>query len=189
MLAEAVLFAQCTSFLIAEYNLESNLPQLRNKENSYPGALEYVEQSHVRFGPPAIDDPVLFIVDPIFDKDMHYIPSGYYQLALDPDRENLYLVQSGNVLAIIPVFKIEISKKREEQKRNQQMPKSFFKQKKYLIKQYFKERRRKQNIKKKRIEAEKTIYSEAEIILVPEKKYYLIKYENLSRNETKTFSV
>lgn len=178
MLAETFFLAQNNYNLIAEYNLESNLPNFRNPENAYPSGLEYKDQSHVKYGPPSITDPVLFIVDPIFDEDYHYIPSGYYQLTLDPERKYMYLVQSGKILAIIPVFKIEIDAKGEEKKRKEQMPQSFWKQKKFLMKKYFKDRRRRENIRKKRIDPDDDkIHSEAEIELVSAKRYFLIKYQ------------
>ncbi|MBR1753758.1 hypothetical protein IJ732_02890 [bacterium] len=177
MIAETLLLAQINYNLIAEYNMESLTPNLRNLENAYPSGLEYKDESHVKMGPPSTTDPVLFIVDPIFDKDYHYIPPGYYQLTLDPSREYMYLVQSGKTLAVIPVFKIEIDAKGEEKKRKEQMPQTFWKQKKFLVKRYFKERRRKQNIKKKRIEPEEKVHSEATIELVSAKRYFLIKYE------------
>lgn len=180
MLAETLILAQISTNLIAEYNIESNLPNMRNMDNAYPSGLEFKDESFVKYGPPSIDDPILFIIDPIFDKDYNYIPPGPYQLSLDSGREVMYLIQSGKVLAIIPVFKVEIDKVKDAKKRKELPPKGFWKMKKYKIKKYFKERRRKQNIKKKRIESDTKIYSDATIELVPEHRYFLIKYEKES---------
>ena len=177
MLAEAIIFAQIGTNLIAEFNMESHIPNLRNMDNAYPSGLQYKDEAHVKYGPPSIDDPILFIVDPIYDKDYNYIPPGPYQLSLDPGREVMYLMQSGKVLAIIPVFKVEIDKVKDAKKRKELPPRGFWKMKKYRIKKYFKERRRKQNIKKKRIEPETKVYSDATIELVPGERYFLIKYE------------
>lgn len=177
MITEALLFAQLSTNLIAEYNLESNLPNMRNMENAYPSGLNFKDEGFVKFGPPSIDDPILFIIDPIFDKDYNYIPPGPYQLTLDPGREFMYLVQTGKVLAIIPVFKVEIDKEKDAKKRKDLPPRGFWKMKKYKIKKYFKERRRKQNIKKKRIDPDEKVYSDATIELVPGERYFLIKYE------------
>jgi len=177
MLAEIILLTQLNTNLIAEYNMESNLPQLRNLDNAYPSGLEYKDESHVKMGPASIDDPILLIVDPIFDKDMNYIKPGYYHLYLEPGREFMCLIESGKVVATFPVVKVEIDKEKDAKKRKEQMPKGFFKQRKFLIKKYFKDRRRKQNIKKKRIEPETKVYSDATIEIVPSGKYFLIKYE------------
>jgi len=177
MLFELLLMTQLNNNLIAEYNIESNLPHLRNLENTYPSGLEYKDQSHVKAGPPSIDDPILLIVDPIYDRYMNCIPPGYYQLSLDPGREYMYLIQTGKTIATIPVFKIEIDKKKEAEKRKNQPPKTFFKKIKYNIKKKIKDHRHKQNVKKKRIEDEERIYSDATIELAEEGKYFLIKYE------------
>ena len=180
MLIELLLISQLNQLntnLIAEYNMESNLPHLRKIDNSYPSGLEYKDDGHVKYGPPSIDDPILFIVDAIFDRDMNYIPPGYYQLTLDPGRQYMYLVQSGKILAHIPVFKIEIDRKAEIQKIKNQPPKNFFKRQIFKLKRKIKKHRHDQNVKKKRIEDSQQIYSEATMELVAGEKYYLIMYE------------
>ena len=178
MLAEVLVFTQLNTNLIAQYNMESFLEKkLRRPDVAYPSGLDYRDNSHVKFGPPSIDDPILLIVDPIFNKDMKYIPPGYYQLCLEPGREYMYLVQSGKVVAVIPVFKIEIDKEKEKERLRNQEPKTFFKQKIYRYKQARKERKRQQNIKKKRIDPEQRVYSDATIELKQSEGYFLIKYE------------
>ncbi len=172
---EFLLACMMSTNLIAEYNLEGFTPP--RGENAYPSGLQPKDQGHYKYGPASIDDPVLIIVDPIYDKRMNIIPAGYYQLSLDAGREFLYLVQSGNTIAIIPVFKIEIDRQKDEAKRKDQMPSGYFKQKKYIWKKNRAAKKRQRLIKQKKIDPDEHVYSEATIEYSAKDRYYLIKFE------------
>ena len=114
-----------------------------------------------------------------------FIAPGHYQLALSDDREFLYLIESRNLLAVIPVFKLaeneaELKKYRDK---NRELTKA---EKKKVERE---ERRKKRAEKRQRIieakyaetgatvpEKEYT-HMEASIDYIKEGGYYLIRYE------------
>ena len=75
-----------------------------------PSGLTVHQDSIYRYSIPTDEQPVLIIEDYISDHNGNYIAPGHYQLALSDDREFLYLIESKNLIAIIPVFKIAENK-------------------------------------------------------------------------------
>lgn len=71
-----------------------------------PSGITVHENSIYRYSIPTDEQPTLSIVDYIPDHNGNFIKPGYYQLALSDDREFLYLIESKDLIAIIPVFKL-----------------------------------------------------------------------------------
>ena len=66
-------------------------------------------QAIYRYGLRESSYPTLSIVDEITDGKGHIIPPGHYELALSDDRQFLILIESKQPLAIMPVFKVEVT--------------------------------------------------------------------------------
>lgn len=150
-----------------------------------PSGITIHEKSIYRYAVPTDEQPVLIIKDYIPDNNGNFIVPGHYQLALSDDREFLYLIESRNLLAVIPVFKLaeneaELKKYRDK---NRELTKS---EKKKVEKE---EKRKKREEKRKRIIEAKYaqtgatlpqkeyIHMEAHIDYIKEGGYYLIRYE------------
>lgn len=71
-----------------------------------PSGITVHQKSIYRYSIPTDEQPTLLIPDYIPDHNGNFIVPGYYQLALSDDREFLYLIESKDLRAIIPVFKI-----------------------------------------------------------------------------------
>lgn len=138
---------------------------------TYPAGLNPADEGTYRYGHATSKHPTLVIIDPIFDLTYNVILPGHYELVLSDDREMLYLVQSHNVIATFPVFKLEED---EEE----------------LQKQYDKKAQRKSRRDKKlKAQVDKKyansavrpredfIYMNAEIEENKEGGFYLVKYE------------
>lgn len=89
-----------------------------------PSGVTIHEKSIYRYAIPTDEQPTLTIVDYIPDYNGNFIKPGYYELALSDDREFLYLIESKDLIAVIPVFKlaeneyeVEKSRKKEEKHR------------------------------------------------------------------------
>ena len=148
----------------------------------YPSGITIHENSIYRYSIPTDEQPVLAIVDPIPDFNGNSLPSGYYQLALSDDKEFLYLIESKNLIAVLPVFKLAENKS-ELKKYRADLTKG---EKKQLKKE---EREAKHKAKfqeiidrkyaKSRVTPPPKKYEhlEATIEYVKEGGYYLIKYE------------
>lgn len=138
-----------------------------------------------RFSVPTDEQPTLAIVNAIPDYNGNFIMPGYYQLALSDDREFLYLIESKNLIAVIPVFKLaenedELRKFRDK---NRELTKA--------KKREFAKKERKSRKQKKIQEIIETKYAktgatlpdkeyvhlEASIDYIKEGGYYLIRYE------------
>ena len=72
-----------------------------------PSGITIHQNPIYRYAIPTDDQPVLSIVDYIPDHNGNFIKPGHYQLALSDDKEFLYLIESKNLLAVIPVFKLD----------------------------------------------------------------------------------
>ena len=110
---------------------------------------------------------------------------GYYQLALSDDREFLYLIESKNLIAVIPVFKLaenedELRKFRDK---NRELTKA---EKREIAKKERKSRKQKkiqEIIETKYAKTGATlpdkeyVHLEASIDYIKEGGYYLIRYE------------
>lgn len=138
-----------------------------------------------RYSIPTDEQPTLSIIDAIPDYNGNFILPGFYQLALSDDREFLYLIESKNLVAVIPVFKLaenenELKKYRDK---NRELTKS---EKKEVEKKERKTRRKKkieQIIESKYAKTGATlpqkeyVHMEATIDYIKEGRYYLIRYE------------
>lgn len=125
------------------------------------------------YGPPSTKHPNLTIVNPISDDDGNIIMPGYYELILSGDRQMLTLAQGANIIATVPVFKIEEDKTQEEAP----PPMDYWAQKKYDKEQKKKEKKIKKLIKAGKMSGEPEIYTNANIQYERDGDYYLIKYE------------
>lgn len=149
-----------------------------------PSGLTIGEDSIYRYSVPTDEQPTLTIVNPIPDYNGNFIKPGHYELALSNDREFLYLIESKDLIAVIPVFKL--AENESELKK--------FRDKKSLTKSEKKKLKKQQNKQKQKERIQKVIDSryaetgatppkkdyehlEASIEYVKEGGYYLIRYE------------
>ncbi len=145
-----------------------------------PSGLTVHQGSIYRYSIPTDEQPALLISDYIADHNGNFINPGYYQLALSSDREFLYLIESKNLIAVIPVFKLEENKAEVDK---------LYKSKDKLTKEEKKYRKKKarQDKFKKIIDAkyartgatppQEYQHMEADIEYIRNGEYYLIKYE------------
>lgn len=145
-----------------------------------PSGITIHEKSIYRYSIPTDEQPTLSIVDYIPDHNGNFIKPGYYQLALSDDREFLYLIESKDLIAVIPVFKIA---------ENEAEVRKLYASKKELTKkekQYRKKKKRKDRMQKI-IEEKYAVtgatppkeyeHMEATIEYIKDGGYYLIMYE------------
>ena len=71
-----------------------------------PSGLTSGQDSIYRYSIPTDEQPTLTIINYIPDHNGNFIKPGYYKLALSDDREFLYLIESNDLIAVIPVFKL-----------------------------------------------------------------------------------
>ena len=162
-------------------------PNLRNVEGTIPYSFSqsglFVSQDSIyRYSLPSTPEPVLTIVDYIPDYNGNFIKPGHYILALSDDKEFLLLIESHNLVAVIPVFKIAENKEElqkmyklmEEEKSGKNKKKKKFESKHEQI------RRLIDTSKDIRGEApvEDFTYRNATIEYIKDGAYYLITYEN-----------
>lgn len=147
-----------------------------------PSGLTVHQKSIYRYSIPTDEQPTLSIVDYIADHNGNFIKPGYYQLALSDDREFLYLIESKDLVAIIPVFKIaenqkEVNKlynKTTKNLTNEEKKEQATKKRKDKIQEII-------NMKYAKTGAtppQKYKHMEASIEYIQDGGYYLIKYEN-----------
>lgn len=150
-----------------------------------PSGLTVHEDSIYRYSIPTDEQPTLTVVDYIPDYNGNFIRPGYYKLALSDDREFLYLIETGNLIAVIPVFKLaenesELKKYRDK---NRELTKA---EKKKVAQEKRKSKRQEKFqkiIDKKYAKTGATvpqkdyIHMEADIEYIKEGGYYLIRYE------------
>lgn len=145
-----------------------------------PSGITVHQNTIYRYSVPTDEQPVLTLIHYIPDYNGNFIPPGHYTLALSNDREFLYLIESRELVAIIPVFKLAENKEelKKYYKKNDKLTKD---EKKELKKQ-----KRKNQIK----EIIETKYAktgatppkeyehmEAKIEYIKEGRYYLVTYE------------
>ena len=145
-----------------------------------PSGITIYQSTIYRYAIPTDEQPTLLIADPIPDHNGNFINPGYYQLALSNDREFLYLIESKNLVAVIPVFKIA---------ENKQELRKMYASKKELTKQEKRElanKKRKAKIQEKinkkyavsgATPPQEYEHMEASIDYIKEGGYYLIRYE------------
>ena len=150
-----------------------------------PSGITIHEKSIYRYAIPTDEQPVLLIKDYIPDHNGNFIKPGYYQLALSDDREFLYLIESRELIAVIPVFKLaenesELKKYRDK---NRELTKAEKKEVERQEKKKKREEKRRKIIEAKYAETGATVppkeytHMEAHIDYIKEGGYYLIRYE------------
>lgn len=138
----------------------------------YPTGQKDADKSHVRYAAPDDQHPTLSIVDPIVDKyGEPVIMPGHYKLDLSFDKTHILFIQAYDVVARVPVFKLE----EDETQAQKQYDKKEQKKAK-------KEKKKRERIAKKYDEfglksKPEYIYSNAEMQYVQDGGYLLIKYE------------
>ena len=145
-----------------------------------PSGITVHQNSLYRYAIPTDEQPTLTILDYIPDYNGNFIKPGHYKLALSDDREFLYLIESQELIAVIPVFKLA---------ENEKELAKYYKTKKELSseeKAELRKKKRKDKLKKI-IDAKyaKTgatppkeyLHMEASIEYIKNGGYYLIMYE------------
>lgn len=137
-----------------------------------PSGITIHENTIYRYAIPTDEQPTLSIIDYIPDYNGNFIKPGHYQLALSDDKEFLYLIESKNLIAVIPVFKLaenkdEVEKSRKKQEKHRPTREEKFQK---II-----------DIKFAKTGAtpppKEYIHMEASIDYIKEGGYYLIRYE------------
>lgn len=162
-------------------------PNLKNVEETIPysfmeSGLFVGQNSIYKYAHPTTPEPILTIVDHIPDYNGNFINPGHYILALSDDREFLLLIESHELIAVIPVFKIAENK--EELEKMYKRVNDERSGKKYQRKKFESKAERVKRLtdttKKLRGEApiEDFVYRNASIEYIKEGSYYLVTYEN-----------
>lgn len=137
----------------------------------YPSGLTDDGKAIYRYAHPQSDSPILILTDPIYDDEGNHISPGHYSLLLSAEKTFLFIVQSDNILARLPVFRIEEDKEQIKKEKT----------KKYKKAKKKKEKQRKEinaKLAKQGMPQEvNEIYTNATIEFHPKGQYYLIKYE------------
>ena len=76
-----------------------------------PSGLTVHQGTLYRYAIPTDEQPILTIENYIPDYNGNFIKPGHYELALSDDREFLYLIESHELVAVIPVFKLAENEK------------------------------------------------------------------------------
>lgn len=142
--------------------------------NIYRSGIRDNEKGHVRYALPSSTNPTLMIVNYITDDDGNTILPGYYELVLSEDRQMLLLTQRQEIIATIPVFRLEENYTQAE--RAQPMDAKSLRKANKAAKKKQKELKKKfENRQISSMESE--IYTNATIQYDEDGNYYLIKYE------------
>ena len=150
-----------------------------------PSGITIHENTIYRYSVPTNEQPVLIIKDYIPDYNGNFIAPGHYQLALSDDKEFLYIIESKNLIAVIPVFKLaeneeELKKYRDKHK---DLTRSERKELEKKEKKSRREKKRQDIIKQKYAKTGATlpqkeyIHMDASLEYIKEGGYYLIRYE------------
>lgn len=150
-----------------------------------PSGITIHQNPIYRYSIPTDEQPVLIIKDFIPDYNGNFINPGHYQLALSDDKEFLYLIESKNLLAVIPVFKLDENKDelKKYRNKNKDLTKAERKELERKERKSKREQKRQDLIKMKYAETGATlppkdyIHMEAHIDYIKEGGYYLIRYE------------
>ncbi|MDY6358638.1 MAG: hypothetical protein SPL73_02330 [Cyanobacteriota bacterium] len=126
-----------------------------------------------RYGLRESSYPTLSIVDPIPNGHGQVIPAGHYELALSDDRQFLLLLEAKNPIAVMPVFKLEVSTEEKAQVHDAKSLRKKNKHDKEIIRTNTK--RAKKGMPP--VNEEEEIYQEASMEYIKDGKYFLIRYE------------
>ncbi len=141
--------------------------------NIYNAGIKDNDKGYIKYAPPSSKHPNLLVANPIYDDDGNVIAPGYYELILSEDRTMLLMVQRGEIIAKMPVFRLE-------EDRNQEavaQPMDNKSQKKHDKEEKKKAKLMKKAIAQGQIASEPEIYMNATIQHDEEGGYFLIKYE------------
>ena len=130
-------------------------------------------QSIYRYGLRESSYPTLSLVEEIKDNEGNTIPTGHYELALSDNKDFLILIQSKVAIAIIPVFKVQV----EISKTPETKDKKTLKREEKEAKEIAKTNKKRAKVGMPPVNTEQDIYQEATIEYIPDRQYYLIKYE------------
>ena len=150
-----------------------------------PSGITIHENAIYRYAIPTDEQPTLTILDYIPDYNGNFITPGHYQLALSNDRSFLYIIESKNLIATIPVFKL--AENESELKKYRDKNRELTKAEKKEVEREERKQKKKDKIRKiietKYAKTGATpppkdyIHMEAHIEYVKEGGYYLIRYE------------
>lgn len=147
----------------------------------YPSGLLEGQNPLYRYGYSESQHPILRIADYISDYNGKYLKPGLYELALSDDKEFLLFIESGELRAVIPVFKLAESQAEVKKYKEQQRNKKKFRYKKRKVRT----KERVQQVLARKYaedaitpETEEYVYRNASIEYIPEGGYYLVTYEN-----------
>lgn len=151
----------------------------------YPSGITIHEKTIYRYSIPTDEQPVLIIKDHIPDYNGNFIEPGYYQLALSDDREFLYLIESHELIAVIPVFKLDENEAelKKYRNKNKELTKSEKKKKEKEDRKNKQKEKQRKIIETKYAQTGATLpkkdytHLEASIDYIKEGGYYLIRYE------------
>jgi len=151
-----------------------------------PSGQDVWQKPIYRYSIPTDEQPVLIVKDYIPDYNGNFIKPGHYTLALSDDKEFLYLIESRELVAVIPVFKLAENK--SELKKYRDKEKDLTKSEKKELKKEERAQKRKDKFQKiidakyaktgatKPTNREYT-HMEATMDYIQEGGYYLIRYE------------
>lgn len=143
------------------------------------GILENQKAIH-RYQHTTMKEPVLRLKDYIYDYNGNHIAPGMYELALSDNKEFLLLIESHNLVAVIPVFKLaqnqaEVDRieqeKKDKQKKDKKGRKLRYKDK---INKIYQDTYAERSI----TPPEEFVYMNATIEYIENGGYYLVTYEN-----------
>lgn len=150
-----------------------------------PSGVMVGQQTIYRYAIPTDEQPTLIIVDAIPDYNGNFIKPGHYELALSNDREFLYLIESKDLIAVIPVFKL--AENEAELKKYRDKTRDLTKSERKKVEKEEREKKRKNKyqeiIDRKYAKTGATqpkreyIHMEAAIDYIKEGGYYLVRYE------------
>ena len=146
----------------------------------YPATPSGITVHQNRYSVPTDEQPTLTILNYIPDYNGNFIKPGHYELALSGDKEFLYLIESKDLIAVIPVFKIAENKK--ELRRYYEKTKNLDKEDKKIIAKKKRKEKFQKIIDAKYAKTGATPpkeyeHMEAAIEYVKDGGYYLIMYE------------
>jgi len=150
-----------------------------------PSGVTVHQNAIYRYDIPTDTQPTLTILDYIPDYNGNFIKPGHYDLALSDDREFLYLIESRDLIAVIPVFKLAENESELKKYRDKKRELTKSERKEVAREERIKKReeKRKKIIEKKYAKTGATVpnkeyvHMEATIDYIKDGGYYLIKYE------------
>ena len=126
-----------------------------------------------RYGLRESSYPTLSIVDALSDGQGNIIPAGHYELALSDDKQFLILIEKKQPLAIIPVFKVEVTMDAKPQVHDAKS----LREAKKKYKQIIKTNKKRAKVGQPPIDPDEEIYQEATMEYIKDGDYFLIRYE------------